>query len=126
MGAQGSTTVDFGAFPGKSDATAVVTGQAGITGGSLVEAWLTPVATADHTADEHILETIRVMAGNISAGVGFTIYAVNTSTLNEPLVSPGVSTFRTAAATVYGEVGESVGGTGTRLWGLWSVAWVWN
>ena len=97
MGAQGTTTVDFGAFPGKSDASVAVTGQAGIVAGSLVEAWIRPVDTADHLADEHLVETMRVMAGAIVAGTGFTIYALNS-----------------------GQVGN------TMLYGLWTVAWVWN
>lgn len=126
MGAQGSTTVDFGAFPGSSDTSVAVTGQASILAGSLVEAWLSPVATADHTADEHWLETIRVVAGNVVASTGFTIYAMNTSQLNEPLTQPGVDRFRPAATTVYGLSEPSVGGIGTRLYGQFTVNWVWN
>lgn len=126
MGAQGTATLDFGAFPGKSDASVAVTGQASIVSGSLVEAWLLPAATADHTADEHMVETLRVVAGSIVAATGFTIYGFNTSQVNEPLESPGVSTFRPAATTVAGNVGLSEGGQGTRIWGTWTVAWVWN
>jgi hypothetical protein len=126
VGAQGSTTVDFGAFPGKSDTSVAITGQATILAGSLVEAWLFPVATADHTADEHLVETITVMAGNVVAGTGFTIYAMNNSQINEPLVSAGVSNQRSAATTVYGYVEPSVGGIGTRIYGLWTIAWCWN
>lgn len=77
MGAQGTTTLDFGAFPGKSDASIAVTGQTGILVGSLVEGWLLPAATADHSADEHLVETIDIRAGNIVAGTGFTIYGIN-------------------------------------------------
>lgn len=126
MGAQGTTTVDFGAFPGVSDTSVVVTGQASILASSLVEAWLYPIATADHTADEHLVETIIVRAGNIVAGTGFTIYALNYSQVNEPLETAGPARFRTAAASVYGYVAPSVGGRGTRIYGLWTVAWVWN
>ena len=126
MGTQGTTTINFGVFPGSSDTSVAVTGQATILSGSLVEAWLSPVATADHTADEHLVETIRVMAGNVVAGTGFTIYAVNTSQLNEPLTSAGAGNFRSAATTVYGASAPSVGGIGTRIYGQWSVAWVWN
>lgn len=126
MGATGTTTVDFGAFPGASDASVVVTGQASIVSGSLVEAWIRPEATADHTADEHWVETLQVMAGSIVAGTGFTIYAKNTNQLNEPLVEAGVSRFRSAATSVYGYSKPSGGGAGTRLYGLWTVAWVWN
>lgn len=102
MPGSGTATLNFGAFPGASDASVAVTGQAGILTGSLVEAWIRPVATADHSADEHMVETLKVFAGNISAGTGFTIYGFNTSERNDPR------------------------GQGTRLYGQWTVAWVWN
>jgi len=76
-GTTGTADLDFGAFPGKSDASVDVTGQTGIVAGSIVEAWIRPVATADHTADEHLVEELRVVAGNIVAGTGFTIYGVS-------------------------------------------------
>lgn len=101
-GASGSTTVNFGAFPGASDASVAVTGQAGIVAGSTVNAWMRPLATADHTADEHIYESIKIVAGNIVAGTGFTIYALNTSGISEPT------------------------GKGTRLYGLFTVSWSWS
>lgn len=77
MGAQGTTTVNFGAAPGSFD-TSVAVADASITGAALTEAWLYPVATAEHSVDEHIMATagITVVAGAPSAGVGFTIYAV--------------------------------------------------
>jgi hypothetical protein len=74
MSASGTTTVDFGAYPGSSDATAAVTGQAAITGTSVVGAWLLPAATADHTADEHRVEELVIGADTPVAGTGFTIY----------------------------------------------------
>ena len=97
MGAQGTADLDFGAFPGASDASVVVTGQTGIAAGSLVEAWMRLVATADHTADEHLVEPIEIQAGNIVAGTGFTIYGINRTPLGE-----------------------------TRLYGVWKIGWVWN
>lgn len=102
MGASGFTTVNFGAFPGKSDAVVTITGQAGIVSGSLAEAWLRPVATADHSADEHMVETLKVVANNIVAATGFDISGFNTNQINEP------------------------NGLGTLVYGLWTVAWVWN
>jgi hypothetical protein len=77
MGTQGSTVIDFGAFP-SYDATVVITGQGAISGGSLVEAWIDPTqgATTDHTVDEHVVEGIQVTCTNIVPGVGFTIRAV--------------------------------------------------
>jgi hypothetical protein len=70
---QGSVTLDFGAS-GATDVALAVTGQTGIVAGSLVDAWLMPAATLDHSVDEHRVEELEVMAGNIVAGTGFTIY----------------------------------------------------
>lgn len=131
--ATGTTTVNFGAFPGSSDTSVAVTGQATIASGSFVEAWITPTATADHTADEHFAETIQVMAGNVVAGTGFTIYAMNTNTLTEPVTQPPnantivSSTGGTAIATKNAQPGAIAygGGTGTRLYGQFTVSWVW-
>lgn len=121
----GTATLDFGAFPGASDASVAVTGQAAIVSGSVVNAWLRPATTTDHTADEHLLETMRVVAGNIVAGTGFTIYGINTSQLNEPLVAGGNGrTSNTLIPT--GDGGPRMGGKGTRLYGQWTVAWSWN
>ena len=125
-GAQGVTTIDFGAFPGASDTSLAITGQAGIDSASVVTAWLQPADTDDHTADEHRVETISVMAGNVVSGVGFTIYATNTSQRNEPLSKAGVDRFRSTAATVYGYASESSGGIGTLIYGKWTVAWKWS
>lgn len=126
MGAQGTAILNFGAFPGSSDTSVSVTGQTAIVAGSLVEAWIRPVLTTDHSADEHMLETLKVFAGNIVSGTGFTIYGFNTSQINEPLEKPGVSKFDSVATTVYGDMSSSVGGAGTRIYGQWTVAWVWN
>ena len=126
MGAQGTANLDFGTFPGKSDASIAVTGQAAILGSSIAEAWIFPTATADHTVDEHMVETLKVIAANIVAGTGFTIYGFNTSQVNEPLTFSGVSKFRSAATSVYGDTAPSVGGIGTRIYGIWKIGWVWN
>jgi hypothetical protein len=126
-GATGIAEVDFGAFPGVSDASVAVTGQAAIDSStSQVQAWLMAKATTDHTADEHRIETISVTAGNIVTGTGFTIYAQNTSQLNEPLAIQAPALFRQTAASIYGTSGPSVGGQGTRIYGKWTVAWRWS
>jgi hypothetical protein len=142
---QGTATLDFGAFPGASDASIAVTGQAGILAGSYVEAWLFPALTTDHSADEHIAETIKVFAGNIVAGTGFTIYGVNTNNLNEPIYPPVIptsvvtSTGGTAIAVKIAQPagtnkgstdvpvisGNGGGGNGTRIYGKWNIGWVW-
>jgi len=129
MATQGTAVLDFGAFPGKSDTSVAVTGQAGIVSGSLVEAWIRPVATADHSADEHMLETLKVFAANIIAGTGFTIYGFNTSEISEHeppqfLINQGqpLAGVRQAGhwPANYSE------GKGTRIYGQWTVAWVWD
>lgn len=95
--ATGTATIDFGVFPGKADTSLAVTGQAAIVAGTLVEAWLRPAVTADHSADEHMVEAINVFAADIVAGTGFTIHGRSTN-----------------------QFGQS-----TRLYGTWSVAWAW-
>jgi len=76
MGAKGTTTVDFGAHPGATEASATVSGQTSIVADSLAEAWLFPVATADHSIDEHVVDGPLLFAANVVAGVGFTIRAL--------------------------------------------------
>jgi hypothetical protein len=72
MSSQGTATINFGS---KSTDTSVAVSAPSITGGQLVEAWIFPTATATNTADDHWVEGINVIAGNVQAGVGFTIYA---------------------------------------------------
>lgn len=74
MAATGTATLSFGAKPGTDTATVVITGQTGILSGSLVEAWIRPEATADHSVDEHRVEEFQVVADTIVAGTGFTIF----------------------------------------------------
>lgn len=122
----GKTVLDFGAFPGGSDASVTVTGQSGIAAASIVSAWLRPEATPDHTADEHMLETLRVFAGNIIAGTGFTLYGINDSQQHEPLMPGGSGRAATAVVGAQADDGSPrIGGRGTRIWGRWTVAWMW-
>lgn len=77
----GSTVLDFGTHPGSDRATVDVTGQGAILATSKVEAQIRMQATTgsadpsdDHSADEHSLEELKVIAGAIVVGTGFTIY----------------------------------------------------
>lgn len=103
MSATGTATLDFGAFPGAADTSVAVSGQTAIQAGALVEAWLLPTATADHSVDEHILasDAISVVAGNVVAGTGFTIYGLN-------------------AAMAEVSLGDEY-----HIYGQWVVAWAW-
>lgn len=77
MGAQGKTTVNFGAAPGTDIAEVTVTGQSEIlAASSLAEAWIFPEATADHSEDEHLVDAPAVYACAIVDGTGFTIRAI--------------------------------------------------
>ena len=79
MGAQGTTTLNFGAAPGTNHVSVDVVGQAAIAADSAVEAWIMGVdSTAEHTTYEHMF-----LAGYISTpitaivvGTGFTINGI--------------------------------------------------
>ena len=83
MATTGTATLNFGTFQSgiftfshpNTEASVTITGQPTITAGSFVEAWIRaePSGSADHSMDEHFVENIRVIAGNITAGVGFEI-----------------------------------------------------
>lgn len=72
--ATGEATLDFGAFPGATDASIAVTGQGSIVAASHVEAWVRPEDTVEHNIDEHKVDPPRVTVADIVAGTGFTIY----------------------------------------------------
>lgn len=110
--AQGTMMINFGAFPGKSDATVAVSGLGGET---LVEAWIMPVATADHSVDEHWVDPPEVKAGAISAG-SFTVYG------KAPQGFPVKDPVATRGQAHPGGVTNRA----PRCYGLWSVAWAAN
>lgn len=128
MPGKGVIEIDFGAFPGQSDVSVLVP-ETGVSDHptSLAEVWLVAVATADHTADEHIMESIQARAGPCVAGVGFMAYAFNISQIHAGLVPGGEG--RAATATVGAQSNDGmprIGGLGTRIWGKWTLAWAWS
>lgn len=72
----GQTILDFGATP--TDSASVAVADTNILSTSLADAWLVAMPTSNRAGDEHWVENVKVMAGNIQAGVGFTIYGVAT------------------------------------------------
>lgn len=74
-GAIGTAVIDFGPFPGSTEAMVNITGQLTISASSKIEAQLYPLDTADHSVDEHLLDGPNVFATNIVPTVGFTIRA---------------------------------------------------
>lgn len=122
MGAQGTATLDFGVFPGASDAFVDVA-SVGVLTTSLVEAWIRPEATNDHTADEHMVETLKVF-GVCTVNDTIRIYGLNTSETNASL---GYSRDgeRDGVSRPMDPMPDSTN-RGTRLYGTWKVAYVWN
>lgn len=123
--ATGEIEVDFGAFPGLSDASIAVTGQATILTSSNIGAWIKPKDTTDHSIDEHIVETLEVYAHTIVAGTGFTVTVKNTSQINEPLERIMQNRNKAAATVVVSETAPDIGGNGTRIYGKWNIGWAW-
>ena len=78
-GSSGAVQIDFGVFPGSDSATVTVTGQTGITSGSIVRVWVAPAVTTDHSVDEHLLTAPDVFVTALNAGSGFTITAIATA-----------------------------------------------
>jgi hypothetical protein len=80
----GTAIIDFGAFPGKYEASVVVTGQAAIVAESVVDPYVMANDTAgNHTAKDHrALKLVSAFtAGDIVAATGFTIFGVSTERL---------------------------------------------
>ena len=71
----GTAVVDFGSTP-STEASVVVTGQAGVSLSSTIDAFVQGSTTADNTATDHRFAGIsfKLLADDIVAGTGFTIY----------------------------------------------------
>ena len=77
MGAIGTATIDFGSFPGTSEASIAVTGQGSILTTSKVEAFIMGDDTSGaHTANDHRYASalIGLSCGTPTLATGFTIY----------------------------------------------------
>jgi hypothetical protein len=67
----GIAILDFGS--GSVSAQTTITGQTGVTANSVILVALRVIATTEHTAEDILIDPIRVAVKNIVAGVGFTI-----------------------------------------------------
>lgn len=52
----GTALIDFGAFPGSAFAQTTVVAVDPYNPNAIVDAWLLPAATADHSIDEHVVD----------------------------------------------------------------------
>jgi hypothetical protein len=77
MGAQGTSTIDFGSWPGNNEASIAVTGQAAITALSSAEAFMMSEVSGVHTVNDakYAALFIALTCTVPSAGTGFTIDA---------------------------------------------------
>lgn len=124
MGAQGTAVLDFGAFPGSS-VTSVDVVTTGVTSTSAVEAWVRPVASADHTVEDHIIAPIRVVGQYLSDN-NIRIYGINSNDVMPPMeqvIDNRHSTPVTVAARPL--VRQQRQGS-PMLVGQYNVWWVWN
>lgn len=99
----GTSTLNFGSFPGVAKASVAVTGQTSILTSSSIEAWISlNTATSDHSTDEHQIENFKLTAGNIVAGTGFTIYGEAFSPVGTNMVPANI------------------------VYGSWTINWRWQ
>lgn len=131
----GSTTVDFGAFPGSTMATVTITGQTSLLTSSVIRAWIPGKALpGGFTADEHVIagSLVDVVCSDIIAGTGFTIYVLCRDMGGSPLTIPAAATYQQASATIAQNTRlnsglPSQGGqTINTLWGTYNVDWSWS
>lgn len=73
---KGTVTIDFGTEG--ADTKTVTVSTASVTTGSVIVVTPNPAGTADHSADEHILESFKLGYNNIINGVSFDITMIST------------------------------------------------
>jgi hypothetical protein len=122
MGAQGTATLDFGAFPGSS-VTSVDVVATGVISTSAVEAWIRPVATADHTAEDHVAVPLRVVGMYLSDN-NIRIWGFNANDVMPPMESlPLTRQFNTSTTRPEVLLARQ---NPPMLVGQYNVWWVWN
>ena len=109
----GVATINFGAFPGSPFATTTMEASPSTTSQN-VNAWVMPIATADHSADEHVADPPRVSA--YADGNGNVIIEGFPSGRDKPV----------PAGTAFGQTTTSQMPIATQQpmpYGAWSVGW---
>ena len=79
----GTAVLDFGTFPG-SNVAYVDVATAGVISTSIIDAWIRPVASADHTDTDHIAAQIRVTGVYVSDN-NIRVYGINANDVTPPL-----------------------------------------
>lgn len=105
--AVGVATADFGAFPGSQMVLVTVSGQNGLIASSKIQAWIAPIATADHGIDDHICESQFLQATPYYSVDG--TFIIQVETINPP-------------QTRYPPARQ---GDKYRVWDDFSIGWSW-
>jgi hypothetical protein len=121
MGAQGTATLDFGAFPG-SNITSVDVSAPGVVSTSAVEAWIRPEATADHTDGDHVIAPMRVI-GHYLSDNNIRIWGIGINDVMPPLEPQTLVRPSTNAARPEFQFGRQ---NSPMLVGTYMANWVWN
>jgi hypothetical protein len=111
-GTVGTSTLDFGVFPGKGEATVDVTGQAGFVTTSMVSAVLYGT-TADHSRDEHEMEEAKVTATYLADG------SFQVRVRPDPVEQQ--TRYINPMSPLYGDIYQN-----NRLYGQYQVRWSWS
>jgi hypothetical protein len=109
----GVTTISFGAFPGSSSATTTIIAGAAADPNAAIDAWVTPIATADHSAEEHAGDPPLVVAAVVSGGN----IVINGYPSGRDLFVPAQTPFVNTPSQM------PIGMQQVMPYGAWSVAW---
>lgn len=83
-GSTATGVLNFGSFPGSS-VTSVDIVAVGVISTSVINAWIRPVASADHTDIDHVAAPMRVIGKYLSDG-NIRVYGINTNDVIPPPV----------------------------------------
>ena len=109
----GLATVNFGAFPGAQSAQTTIALSGPANPSAVVDVWIEPIATADHSADEHAVDPPLVSAQIVGSNLVINAFASGRD-------------WPTPPGTPFGNPANSQMPTSCQQpqpYGLWSVGW---
>lgn len=109
----GVATINFGAFPGAPSAQLTIAASDVDDPNAVIDAWIVPIATADHSADEHSADPPLVSAQVVGVTLVINAFA---SGRDKPV----------PAGTPFGQTTTSqmpIGEQQPMPYGAWSVGW---
>ena len=124
MSTQGTAVLDFGAFPG-SNVAYVDVATVGVVATSLIEAWIRPAASADHTDTDHVAAPMKVVAQYVSDG-NIRIYGINQNDVLPPLELQRQQKDQRAPLAALRPKQNAQRTPSPMFVGQFNVSWVWN